>query len=143
MYLNKNMNKKKSATFVLLLFFQSLVFQIDIPHVILCFGDDGHISLEKSNNIICEHNSNPDLSRIIYENKIKATHGDCTDINLDLHFSYPNIQKNKSSIITAQLISYLPFFTKPTIRYSDFTAKNNLALSSQSTEKISNTVLQI
>ena len=137
------MNKRIAKTLVYLLFLQTLLFQVDIPEVILCFGDDGHISLENTNFNNCEHDTNLTLFPILKENNNKEIHNTCVDINLDLHFSNPNIQKNRSFITVDQSIFYLTLYTNPACQYSRFISKYNLTLHNQSTEKISNTVLLI
>lgn len=83
---------------------QAMVFQVALPDVVLCFGDDGHIAFElqgKTNQ--CDHddvvsNFIPYLSD---EETNEIAGIDCTDIKLHFHTSFANkISKKNFTIFT-------------------------------------------
>lgn len=82
--------KSKTIALIILLFAQTLVYQVSLPDLVLCVGDDGHIALEKGNdNGQC----------ILHPSQIRVSHNEfvvlkphqdadhCVDFVLDWHLS--------------------------------------------------------
>jgi hypothetical protein len=91
------MKKNISNILTCLLFLQTLLFQVDLPDLVLCFGDDGHIAIEKSKKTDCvREDGTYNLANNIYR-AYDQNHSDCNDVTLDLHFSDADIQKTRSS----------------------------------------------
>lgn len=93
------MRRKKfqiiTLSFVLLL--QAIFFQIAMPNLILCFGDDGHIAFEwQTDDDDCTP-GNP-VIRMMFSKSgqeyRETPELDCTDINLHFHLS--SAEKNQS-----------------------------------------------
>ena len=104
------MTKKLSIILIKLLFAQALLFQVDLPQLVLRFGDDGHIAIEKTNGSVSEHEGLHFTKAAAVLQTINAAHADCTDIKLDWHFSNANIVKLKNKTLHDNTSLYAPFF---------------------------------
>lgn len=91
----------------------AISLQLPMPAMVLCFGDDGHLSLEYSKNGICS-----DVCDIVPNQKqiflTSNTHtqehcGDCLDISIPSLDSTENIYLRHTSTSSADL---LPAFHK-------------------------------
>ncbi|KAA3616767.1 MAG: hypothetical protein D8M58_17320 [Calditrichaeota bacterium] len=104
------------AFFVLI---QSLLFQVSLPELVLCFGDDGHIALESSErDADHKHDKNhfSDLVKLFNQNDSD----DCTDINLDWHFSNADVIKKSNKNLNHNSFVFVPnallHTSKPSIK---------------------------
>ena len=92
-----------------LVLFQSFLFKVSLPELVLCFGEDGHVALEGSVKDLDHKHKKDHLNELI---KIQQTynqkHNDCMDINLDWHFSDANILKVKNRIPNYISTLYFP-----------------------------------
>lgn len=93
------MKKQISKILIALVFAQTLLFQVDLPELVLCFGEDGHVAIEKASDNACEHDGDTALQNIVKIKTIKPLHDDCTDITLDWHFSNADIVKKTNNNI--------------------------------------------
>lgn len=103
------MTKKLSIILIKLLFAQALLFQVDLPQLVLCFGDDGHIAIEKTNGSMSEHEGLHFTKAAAVLQTINEAHADCTDIKLDWHFSNAKIVKLKNKTFRDNTSLYVPF----------------------------------
>lgn len=93
MYINRLMSSRekkiKSAAKLLatLLFLQSLFFQVDLPQLVLCFGPDGHIALERTSNPANCHENDSVSETAALLTVPEFGHDQCDDVSLDWHFS--------------------------------------------------------
>lgn len=92
-----------------LLFLQALFFQVDLPDLVLCFGGDGHIAIEVSEETDHNHDDNLSNSAKYFQFKDQKPE-DCNDLTLDLHFSNAHVNKSKNNVFlqksTPVIISY-------------------------------------
>jgi len=113
--------KLKSVKIILALFvlIQSFLFNVSLPELVLCFGEDGHVAIEKASNNSCDHDDEH-LTKLENEEKINERHEDCTDLNLDWHFSNADIK----------LKNYIPhnnsskYSVNPLLKFSDNTFRH-------------------
>lgn len=92
------MKKQISIILITLVFAQTLLFQVDLPELVLCFGDDGHVAIEQASDSAHEHNEIQDISYMDVFQAFNSRHDDCTDIELDWHFSNADVTKVKNKI---------------------------------------------
>jgi hypothetical protein len=102
-----------SSIKVLMTFFiltQALFFQVDLPQLVLCFGDDGHIALENSDGVACGHPENLLAKAVKKLQSISGRHDDCKDVILDWHFSNADLTKIKNSIpkVSSHFAQFFP-----------------------------------
>ncbi len=118
------MIKKKLLNIILSfsLLLQALVFQVALPNLVLCFGDDGHIAFELlGESSQCDHNDSAhNIIPFQSENEITGILvADCIDI--DLHF-FPSFaehtQKKNYFTDTVKLIGQYLLWTNDCIPYS-------------------------
>ena len=135
------MKKSLSKLLIYLLLCQALLFQIDFPELVLCFGDDGHISIEKKEVSSCDYDTDEHFSVSTPSVSVISGHNECKDLNLDLHFSRADNQKNKNHpvITNFHLPSFVPKITGSHNRIVQVQSK----ISKQNTEIITNTILLI
>ena len=129
------MKKYISKILTSLLFLQALFFQVDLPELVLCFGDDGHVAIEKKVETECDIDDFHDVSNQIFQ-ILDPREDDCNDLTLDLHFSNADIQKNKNNIPLSNSKLYIPTFLN--INHSLNT--NHIILSSNN-KQLTNTLL--
>lgn len=100
------MRKKTTTALLQLLLLQTAFFQVDLPEIVLCFGNDGHIAIEKTDADICGLESDY-CSNINAVETIKSVHGDCTDLILDWHFSNADNVKKANYLRNTLLSGFL------------------------------------
>ncbi|HES59123.1 MAG: hypothetical protein JW956_03615 [Calditrichaceae bacterium] len=86
------------------LLLQTMVFQVSLPNLVLCFGEDGHIAFEwQDNTNHCAHNSSFSYN-FLFETKSEITAkvgAGCTDINLHFLPSYADSIKKQNQTLTS------------------------------------------
>ncbi len=83
--------KIKSYTLILLLLAQTLLYQVSLPRLVLCIGDDGHVAIEEADTAVDCFMHPPEAGHSAYApNLVRAIHpatDPCVDIVLDWHLS--------------------------------------------------------
>jgi hypothetical protein len=103
---NKTINKITLPLLSLLILTYSTVLQFSIPSIVLCFGDDGHIAFEQSEeDFPCTDLGDHNNHRADNHTDLAHQDDDCEDIPLINLFSTPFLEKNgKSKDIKATTI---------------------------------------
>ena len=137
------MKKQISKILTHLLFLQALFFQVDLPELVLCFGEDGHIAIEKAIEKDCRHDN--DKFNIAYKILLAfdQKHDACNDLNLDLHFSNANVKKNKNNVPQNNSNIYILAFSKHNNNYLNTKKKIQTTTNKQTINIIHNTILLI
>jgi len=135
----------KKQIFIILthfLFLQALLFQVDLPDLVICFGEDGHIALELSKETEHSHDENLSDSAKYFQFMDQKSE-DCNDLRLDLHFSNANVNKSKN---TVPLHKSTPvFYSYPNLSNKSINSNNEVqpATNKQTISTIHNTILLI
>jgi hypothetical protein len=122
---------------------QALFFQVDLPQLVLCFGDDGHIALENSDGVICDHQENVLAKAVKKLQSISGRHDDCKDVVLDWHFSNADLTKIKNNIpkVSSYFTQFFPSVNK--VNALSFIQKIFIIENNTTIESIHTTVLLI
>ena len=137
------MKKQTSKILTHLLFIQALFFQVDLPELVLCFGDDGHIAIEATSAAECSydndgHNTTAGVFQVLNEK-----HDDCNDLKLDLHFSNADFNKNKTNLLKNKSTPYVPSFLNQNKYAQNAKQKIQTTTNKQTISTINNTILLI
>lgn len=142
-----NQSKHLNITLIFALFMQTLFFQVALPSLVLCFGEDGHIAFEwNDTSTQCKFDAPVQQSNFNVEIKdyLEKPETDCTDINLHFHNSLAEKSKNQkyptniNKSFLPDYISDLKKFNKYTYPKLQSTIETNHIL-----DDIQNTVLII
>lgn len=142
-YMNKIMNVILSLTLII----QAAVFQVALPNLILCIGDDGHIALEwQEEQEHCRHNNL--VNKTVFNDTENIHSGsqevDCTDIGLHFHSSYAyKTQKGNKSINIAKIYGQQQLLVVNKFNKSRFTFITPTNLCNPTIELVKTTVLTI
>lgn len=103
---NKTINKITLPLLSLLILTYSTVLQFSIPSIVLCFGDDGHIAFEQSEeDFPCTDSGDHDAHLANNHKVLSGQDDDCEDIPLINLFSTPFVEKDgKSKNVRTTLI---------------------------------------
>ncbi len=128
-------------TFFILI--QALFFQVDLPQLVLCFGDDGHIALENNDGVACGHPENMLAKAVKKLQSISEQHDACKDVILDWHFSNADLTKIKNNIpkVSSYFVQFFPSINK--VNALSFIQKIFLIEKNTTIESIHTTVLLI
>jgi len=98
---NERVMKLKISALIFLLFAQTLAYQISLPDIVLCVGDNGHIALEvgNSDNGCVLHPSFNNISQghhaVTNRQHLDADY--CMDIVLDWHLSSAQLKHDSKA----------------------------------------------
>ena len=137
------MNKKFTKILVHLLFLQTLFFQVDLPELVLCFGEDGHVAIEKAIDNACEHDGDTALQNIVKIKTIKPLHDDCTDIKLDWHFANADIVKKTTKLLKNHSPGFVTVFFSQSLQHTNQSSYHISKTSKHTLSAIQTTVLLI
>ncbi|MGD9900429.1 MAG: hypothetical protein AB7T22_14990, partial [Calditrichaceae bacterium] len=73
----------------LLILVQTSLFQIALPELVICFGEDGHVAIERDDCQDCVHPQNDEEDAAITRPDNHLNEFGCTDLSLDLHTGTP------------------------------------------------------
>ena len=141
------MNKSLNIIISFSMLVQAAVFQVALPNLVLCFGDDGHVAFELQNGSSqCDHNiSVSNIFSFHPENELTEIAGmDCTDIDLHFHLSYTDkIQKKNHPTSSTLILEHFNFRVMEKVPF--YSSVNHTHFSPQYTmnSAIKNTVLII
>lgn len=118
-----NQNRYLNILIIFSLFMQTLFFQVALPSLVLCFGEDGHIGFEwNDTSTKCEFDAPVQQSNFNIEIKdyLEKPETDCTDINLHFHVSFAEKSNNqKHPTITTK--SFLPDYNSDLKKLNKYT----------------------
>ena len=98
------MRDKKTLHIILGLavFLHALFFQMALPNLVLCFGEDGHLALEwHGGQEVCEHNAFVSTQIFNFDNFHVKTHDvECSDLNLHFHpaYAFKTLKKKSGAV---------------------------------------------
>jgi hypothetical protein len=139
-----NQSKHLNIVIIFALLMQILFFQVAIPSLVLCFGEDGHIAFEWKNDTGQYKLEEPIQLTDFNKDVIEKPETECTDINLYFYVSFAKKSKNKnySTIITERLIQNYNSVSESTNKYS-FIKLHHTTEKNHNLDTIQNTVLII
>jgi hypothetical protein len=137
------MKKQISKILTYLLFLQSLFFQVDLPELVLCFGDDGHVAIEVTSEADCVYDNDTPNTKASAFQVLNEKHDDCNDLKLDLHFSNADVNKNKTNLLKHIAYLHLPSFFSQNKQSQNANQKIQTTTNKQTINTIHNTILLI
>lgn len=143
------MSRSKISSIILsfILLLQAAFFQIALPNLVLCFGEDGHISFEwQTDKVECSNENliNKYLFNNIEDEYERTCEEKCTDIDLHFHLSIAEkTQKKYHSLFSVKYFEQYNLWT--TEKLNNYTTKNiyNIIPSNLKIEEVETTVLII
>ena len=105
---------------------QAALFQVALPNLVLCFGEDGHIEFEwQSEDSQCAADDLLDSTIFSDSNKdiYKSNEDNCTDINL--HFHHSIADKTKIKYYSDYSVNKTVFYNSDFIEDSKSFSLNN------------------
>lgn len=93
--------KLKISALIFLLFAQTLAYQVSLPDIVLCVGDNGHIALEAGNSdtgcVLHPSFNNISQGHHAITNRQHLDDDYCTDIVLDWHLSSAQLKHDSKT----------------------------------------------
>ncbi len=129
----KQVMKLKISALIFLLFAQAMAYQVSLPDIVLCVGDNGHIALEEGNsdNGCALHPSFNNISQdhhaVTDRQHLDADH--CMDILLDWHLSSAQLKHDSKTQRGIQFPNYIiinPQIINPTIHIVKYEQSDTL-----------------
>ncbi len=94
--------KLKTYALTLLLLAQTLLYQVSLPQLVLCIGDDGHVAFEEANTSGACFIHPPETKPLAYAPvRVQAVHpatDHCVDIFLDWHLSMAQYKHDSKQV---------------------------------------------
>ncbi|HGY56278.1 MAG TPA: hypothetical protein ENK44_11275 [Caldithrix abyssi] len=105
-------NKILYGFLILALLLQTAYFQVALPNIVLCFGDDDHIAFEwRDSQGICEHSSlvNNRVLSATTSGHSETHNMECTDLSLHFHPAYAS-EVTKKQVQKVHNLSYIRLY---------------------------------